>query len=72
MRLSSSDRNALIETLELFLSDPNNPTLRNHALRENEHAIRSITINDDLRLILRIRSEESFLLLRVGTHDDVY
>lgn len=71
-RLSWNDRDALIETLELFLSDSNNSALRNHALRENESAVRSITIHDDLRLILRIRSENSFLLLRIGTHDDVY
>jgi len=38
---------AFLETLALFLVDPDHPSLKNHALREKFAGYRSIDVTDD-------------------------
>ena len=51
---------------------PYHKSLRNHPLRESDPRIRSITVDDDIRIILRDRGDGNILLLDVGDYARVY
>ncbi len=70
--LSRQEKNSVRHALELYEIDPYNPSLRNHPLREWDRRIRSISANDDLRIILRDRGDGSLFLMDVGDHERVY
>ena len=68
-------KQALLDTLELFLADPLNPFLRNHALKEKFAGFRSIDVTEDVRAVFKEeqsgeRKVITFHLL--GTHDELY
>ena len=56
----------------MYAEFPFQESLRNHPLRESDPRIRSITVDDDLRIIFRDRGEGNILLLDVGDHVRVY
>lgn len=72
MLLSRQEKDSVRQALELYEIDPYNTSLRNHPLREWDKRIRSISANDDLRIILRDRGEWSIFLMDVGDHERVY
>ena len=53
--LSSKERDAVFQILELYILDPYHESLMNHPLREWDLRIRSITVESDIRIILRDR-----------------
>ena len=53
--LSSKERDAVFQILELYILDPYNESLMNHPLREWDLRIRSIRVESDIRIILRDR-----------------
>ena len=59
------------ERLNLFLMEPNHPTLRNHKLSGKYHLHRSINITGDYRLIFT-RTETILDLESIGTHSQLY
>ena len=71
-KLSRKDKLATLDTIELFLESMHHPNLRNHTLRNQLSSLKSITVHDDLRVLLRIRSDGSILLVDVGDHATVY
>ena len=70
--LSSKQKEDVFSTLEIYPEFPFHESLRNHPLRESDPRIRSITVDDDLRIIFRDRGEGNILLLDVGDHVRVY
>lgn len=61
-----------IETrINLFLSDRNNPILRDHKLVGIRHKQRSFSVTGDIRIIY-IEFEDYYLFLDIGTHSQVY
>lgn len=65
---------AFREALELFLEDPQNPTLRNHTLDtlgKKYFGIKSIDITDDWRALYREEGER-IIFVELGTHDQLY
>jgi addiction module RelE/StbE family toxin len=71
-RLSSSQKVKLKQRLELLLSDPHHPILRNHALEGKYKSYRSINIGGDLRLIFKKISVDEILIVTIGTHSQLY
>jgi mRNA-degrading endonuclease YafQ of YafQ-DinJ toxin-antitoxin module len=71
-KLSKEDQNLTKETISFFTESMHHPNLRTHGLRREEYKIRSITVHGDLRILLRVRDDESILLIDVGSHDEVY
>ncbi|MBU4099344.1 type II toxin-antitoxin system mRNA interferase toxin, RelE/StbE family [Patescibacteria group bacterium] len=66
---------AFLETLALFLENPHNPTLRNHALKENYAGLRSIDVTEDWRVVFRqTRSGKRKIITfhMLGTHKKLY
>jgi len=63
---------ALLKRLELFIVDPDNPLLRNHALSGNFIGRCSINLSGDWRLVYRKESDGGITLLAIGTHSQLY
>lgn len=66
---------AFQDALELFLDDPNNPHLRNHALKEKFADYRSIDVTDDWRALFKINKSDTNTTITfhiLGTHDQLY
>ena len=66
---------AFREALELFIDNPNDPHLRNHALKEKYVGYRSINVTDDYRALFKIRKDENQTIITfhiLGTHKELY
>ncbi len=75
-KLRVSEKNSFKERRNLFLEDPYNPILNNHALNPTgKHVfLRSINITGDLRLIFKIIDSENniYQFLDIDTHSNLY
>ena len=56
----------------LFVKDPYNTTLNNHALNGKYTGYRSININGDIRIIYKLLDKDTALFVEVGTHSKLY
>lgn len=59
-------------TIELFIDDPFNQSLRNHPLKDQWIGYRSITVDDDLRIHYKELKNNRILMVAVGTHEELY
>lgn len=60
---------------ELFYDNPDDSSLRNHALRERYAGYRSIDITDDWRALFKIRKSKHKTIITfyiLGTHAQLY
>lgn len=71
LKLPENMRQKFKLRLVLFVSDPFNPELNNHALSGKYVGRRSINITGDLRAIYEIKNECIHFLL-IGTHSELY
>jgi addiction module RelE/StbE family toxin len=63
------------QTLEIFLDDPDQPTLRKHFLKEKFIGYQSIDITEDWRAIFKENSTKKKTIItfhRLGTHKELY
>lgn len=60
-----------VESLELFLENPTNPILRDHALTGSMYSYRSFEAANGLLVVYRV-VKEGIILYDVGSHDQVY
>ncbi|PIR46516.1 MAG: hypothetical protein COV07_03765 [Candidatus Vogelbacteria bacterium CG10_big_fil_rev_8_21_14_0_10_45_14] len=65
-------RTAFAERMSIFIENPFNPLLNNHALRGKHQHERSINITSDYRLIYEIVGSEAIRLLDIDTHHNLY
>lgn len=70
--LSTDQKRAVRDTIELFIEDPFNGSLRNHPLRAEWARYRSVSVDDDLRLHYRVINKDTALFVAVGTHKQLY
>lgn len=73
VKLNKSEKQAVIDTLNIFQQDSLDPILKNHVLKGKLKNQRSISAGYDLRLIY-IEGENGVevIFLRVGGHAAVY
>ncbi len=72
-KLKKTEQEAVLDAIELFRKDTNNPKLKNHALKGNLKSQRAIHARFDLCLIYReLANAYEILFLKVGTHEQVY
>jgi mRNA-degrading endonuclease YafQ of YafQ-DinJ toxin-antitoxin module len=57
--------------LMIFLTDRKNPTVKDHSLNWAMQGKRAFSITKDIRVVY-IETNETFLFLDVGTHEQVY
>ncbi len=57
----------------IFIRDPfDDPILNNHALRGKFRGYRSINITNDLRVVYKMLSKDTFLFVTIDTHSNLY
>ena len=72
-KLGSYDKKSVDTTLKLFIQDPQNPKLRNHALKGDKEGIRSMDVKFDLRILFYEENEYvKIIMLDIGTHSQLY
>jgi len=65
LKLSREQKMFTRETLELFVTDPFHPSLRNHPLDPPLERYRSISIDNDLRILFRMIDNTTVLLIKI-------
>lgn len=68
-------RKSFKEKIAIFITDPLNPTLDNHALRKKYEGYRSIDITNDYRALYQEKLEGDELVaffVAIGTHKELY
>lgn len=58
--------------MEWFIENPYHPSLRNHPLDPPLEKYRTISIDDDLRILFRMIDADTALFLKIGTHKEIY
>jgi addiction module RelE/StbE family toxin len=72
-KLPQKRRDKVIATIEQFLDDPTDPTLRNHELTGEWTGFRSISVGGDLRLHFQITDNDTVAyFVAVGSHSQLY
>jgi addiction module RelE/StbE family toxin len=71
-KLPKKRRDKVVDTIELFLDDPTEPSLRNHALTGEWAGYRSISAGGDLRLHFEVLDGNVVYFVAVGTHSQLY
>jgi len=71
-KLPATVKRALAERLKLFMEDPFNRLLNNHALNGNMQTYRSINITGDYRLIYELYDTDMARLIDIDTHSNLY
>lgn len=71
-KLPQGIRTKFSERLLLFLKNPKHLFLKDHALKGDLHGRRSFSVTGDVRVIYRKLDQHTILLLRVGSHNQVY
>ncbi|MEK7589768.1 MAG: type II toxin-antitoxin system mRNA interferase toxin, RelE/StbE family [Patescibacteria group bacterium] len=71
-KLSEKIKLKIKEKNILFVKDPYNTTLNNHALNGKYTGYRSININGDIRIIYKLLDKDTALFVEVGTHSKLY
>lgn len=72
-KLAPKIRHKADKTIAVFLKNPKDPSLRNHALKGGMATERSISVTGDIRIVFReYNNYEKVRMLRIGTHNQVY
>jgi addiction module RelE/StbE family toxin len=65
-------RELIKQKLELFITNPYAPELKNHKLSGQLKDLRAISVTYDCRIVFAMVEENVALLVAIGTHDEVY
>ncbi len=72
-KLSEKIKRIFEEKFLLFIENPSNPILKDHALKGRMLGKRSFSITGDIRVIYRfIEKDIVVMFLEIGTHNQVY
>jgi addiction module RelE/StbE family toxin len=71
-KLNEKEQNKLKERIKIFLDNPFDFRLNNHALRGKYLDYRSINIAGDLRAIYKFVNENDAIFVAIGTHGELY
>ena len=71
-KLPAGVKRALAERLQLFIKDPLNIILNNHALNGDRQPYRSINITGDYRLVYEQYDANTVRLIDIDTHSNLY
>lgn len=71
-KLSPTIKKKAIATLEKFVDDPQNPTLRNHGLSGKWKGHFSINVTGDTRAIYFVLEEDIVRFVAIGSHSELY
>jgi addiction module RelE/StbE family toxin len=72
LKLRPAEQKRFKERRDLFLRDPFDPILNNHALSGKYLGYRSINIGGDLRVIYKLLDNNSVLFSVIDKHSNLY
>lgn len=71
-KIPAKVQNQFEKRIELFLENPNHPSLKVHPLKGNLLGFRAFSISGDYRVIFKILDKNTIKLNDIGTHNQVY
>jgi mRNA interferase YafQ len=71
-KLSIKNKTRFKECLTLFVKDPFDPELRNHALKGKYLGYRSMDVTGDIRALYTVQSNTIIIFGFIGTHGQLY
>ena len=71
-KLRSGEKKRFKERRDIFLKDPYNPILNNHALNGKYMGYRSISVAGNIRIIYKFLDKDTVLFSEMGTHSELY
>jgi len=71
-KLRPNDKKRFKERRDIFLTDPFNPILNNHALGGEYKKCRSINVTGDIRVIYLPVDKNTVLFVEIGSHSQLY
>ncbi len=71
-KLPAPIKKKVIATLEKFVADPQNPTLRNHGLSGKWKGYFSINVTGDTRAVYFVIEDDMVRFVAVGSHSELY
>jgi len=72
VKLQKKIRSRFKERRNIFIVDPYNPLLNNHALQRIYSGYRSINITGDVRAIYYEQAHKRVLFIAIGTHHELF
>jgi addiction module RelE/StbE family toxin len=72
VKLRPAEQRRFKERRDLFLRDPFNPVLSNHALSGKYSGYRSINVGGDLRVVYKFLGNDSVLFSTIDKHSNLY
>jgi addiction module RelE/StbE family toxin len=72
IKLPNATKKKAIVTLEKFIVDPQNPTLRNHGLSGKWKGHFSINVTGDTRAIYFVIEDGVVRFVAIGSHSELY
>ena len=71
-RISPRVRNQFKERSDVFIHNPFDPILQNHALKGKYQGYRSINITGDYRAVYKFIDGNMIIFVDLGTHSELY
>ena len=71
-KLPTAIKKKTIVTLEKFIANPQNPTLRNHGLSGKWRGYFSINVTGDTRAIYFVMEDDLVRFVAIGSHSELY
>ncbi len=71
-KLPDATKKKAIVTLEKFIQNPQNPTLRNHGLSGKWKGYYSINVTGDTRAVYFVIEEDIVRFVAIGSHSELY
>ena len=71
-KLPKATKKKAIKTLEKFITDSHNPTLRNHGLSGKWKGHFSINVTGDTRAVYFVIDENIVRFVAIGSHNELY
>ncbi len=71
-KLTAKQQQQFARRLALFINDPTDPQLRVHVLSGELEGIVSFSVSGDLRAHFRHVEKGHIILVRIGTHSQLY
>ena len=71
-KLKSGEKKKFKDRKAVFIQDPYNPVLNNHALKGRYRGYRSISIAGDLRVVYKLIRKDGVLFVTIDTHSNLY
>lgn len=71
-RLKKATQERYKENYEIFVNDPSDRRLKNHPLSGKMAGRWSFSVTGDVRVVYRFLMPDVIILLRIGSHNQVY